>query len=114
MLDQGVNYIGHAHKHVDAFEERLTTVFDPDIGIDVVNLGLIYEINLDDDGICDIKMTFTSTGCNCQEIIFDNIREKFADLDFINGLNLNIVWNPSWNMSRITRFGRIALGINPN
>ena len=114
MLDQGVTYKGQATDHIPPLEERLTTVFDPDIGIDVVNLGLIYEIDINEEGICDIDMTFTSPGCDCQDIIFTEIHERFADLDFIKKLNLNIVWTPSWNMTRITRFGRIALGINPN
>ena len=114
MLNQGVEYKGHAKNYIQALEERLTTVFDPDIGIDVVNLGLIYEVHLNDEGVCDIDMTFTSPGCDCQDIIFKEIHEKFADLGFVKDLNLNIVWTPTWNMTRITRFGRIALGINPN
>lgn len=114
MKEQGVDYKNEAKHYEDAFEEQLTTIIDPEIGIDIVNLGLIYDIDLDEVGHCAIDLTFTSTGCSCQDIIFAEIHEKLQPLDFINDLVVNIVWQPAWNMSRITRLGRISLGINPN
>lgn len=94
--------------------EKLESIYDSEIGIDIYNLGLIYEINLDDQGICNLVLTFTGTGCECAESVPGEIVSKLIEIDGINDVTIDIVWSPAWKMTRISRFGRIALGINPN
>ena len=94
--------------------ETLQTISDPEIGLDIYNLGFIYEISLADDGHCQITMTFTGIGCNCLESVPQEIKEALTEIPEINSVDLNIVSSPAWKMTRISRLGRMTLGINPN
>lgn len=94
--------------------EKLQTISDPEIGLDIYNLGFIYEINLDDHAHCNITITFTGIGCDCIESIPLEIKEALTTIDGIQTVEVKIVWSPAWKMTRISRLGRIALGVNPN
>ncbi|MGT2829831.1 metal-sulfur cluster assembly factor [Streptococcus hillyeri] len=94
---------------IDIFE----SIFDPEIGLDIYNLGLIYDIHLDDTGHMDLLMTFTDINCNCSDSMPDEIINKLTSLDEINSVNVEITYKPVWKMTRISRYGRIALGISP-
>lgn len=102
-----------AKDYSEAISEVLKSIYDPDIELDIYNLGLVYEVNMNPDHICQIVMTFTSPGCECVEIVPVELREKIRQIDGITDLDLNIVWDPAWNMNRISRIGRITLGISP-
>lgn len=101
----------------DSFEkpivEQMTTVFDPEIELDIYNLGLIYEITVDENGHCYFLMTFTDTGCGCEETMPYEIAEKLKSIDGINSVKVETTYSPVWKMTRISRYGRIALGISP-
>lgn len=94
--------------------EQLQTISDPEIGLDIYNLGFIYEINLNEQAHCEITITFTGIGCDCIESIPREIEEALIKIDEIDTVEVKIVWSPAWKMTRISRFGRIALGVNPN
>lgn len=96
-----------------ALIDKLETIYDPDIELDIYNLGLIYEINLDENGTCHLVMTFTDAGCSCADTLPDEIIETLSQIDGIEKVKVEIVWSPVWKMTRISRFGRIALGISP-
>ena len=91
----------------------LESVIDPELGIDIVNLGLIYEITLDETGHCYFLMTFTDTGCGCEETMPYEIAEKLKSIDGIKSVKVETTYSPVWKMTRISRYGRIALGISP-
>lgn len=91
----------------------LETIYDPEIELDIYNLGLIYEINLDEEGHCRFVMTFTDMGCSCADTLPDEIIQKLVKIEGIESVKVEIVWSPVWKMTRISRFGRIALGISP-
>lgn len=91
--------------------EQLLAVLDPELGIDIVNLGLIYEVDLDDQGNCDILMTLTTIGCPLADVIEAEIKFALLDLDFIENVNIDVTFDPAWDVSRLSRYGRIALGI---
>ena len=97
----------------DQIIKKLEKVFDTDVELDVYNLGLIYEINLDEAGLCKIVMTFTDTGCGCEETMPYEIAEKLKTIDGINSVKVETTYSPVWKMTRISRYGRIALGISP-
>ena len=88
-------------------------VFDPEIELDIYNLGLIYEITIDENGHCYFLMTFTDTGCGCEETMPYEIAEKLKSIDGINSVKVETTYSPVWKMTRISRYGRIALGISP-
>lgn len=102
-----------AQPFLEQIIKQMTTVFDPEIELDIYNLGLIYEINIDENGHCYFLMTFTDTGCGCEETMPYEISEKLKAIDGINSVKVETTYSPVWKMTRISRYGRIALGISP-
>ena len=102
-----------AQPFLEPIVEQMTTVFDPEIELDIYNLGLIYEITVDENGHCYFLMTFTDTGCGCEETMPYEIAEKLKSIDGINSVKVETTYSPVWKMTRISRYGRIALGISP-
>lgn len=113
MSGQNIEYNDQALPLKDRLESEMEKVHDPEIGLDVVNLGLIYKVEFDSKSNCDITLTFTSMGCSCITEVQDNLKSVIGDMDEVNSVNLNVVWEPAWDLTRISRFGRISLGINP-
>jgi len=103
-----------AEANQSAIIEKLELVMDPEIGLDVYNLGLIYRIDVSDRGICTIEMTFTGAGCGCIDSVPAEMQARLRELPFIEAVNVQVVWSPVWQLTRISRIGRITLGINPN
>lgn len=89
----------------------LENVIDPELGIDIVNLGLIYGVEMDDEGLCTVTMTLTSMGCPLAGHIEQDIRRALADLPEVKEINVEIVWNPPWGKDKMSRYAKIALGI---
>ena len=87
--------------------EALYDVVDPELGIDVVNLGLIYGIHIDDANIATIDMTLTSAACPLTDVIED--QAKSATDGIVNELRINWVWMPPWGPDKITDDGREQL-----
>ena len=84
--------------------EALYDVVDPELGIDVVNLGLIYGIHIDDANIATLDMTLTSAACPLTDVIED---QSAAALDgLVDGFRINWVWMPPWGPEKITDDGR--------
>ena len=93
--------------------EALRDVVDPELGINVVDLGLIYGVTLDEDGVCIVDMTLTSAACPLTDLIEDQARSATDGL--VEELRLNWVWMPPWGPEKITDEGREqlrALGFN--
>ncbi|MBO8442084.1 MAG: metal-sulfur cluster assembly factor [Firmicutes bacterium] len=89
----------------------LESVIDPELGIDIVNLGLIYGVDLDDNGSCHLKMTLTTMGCPLSSFLQDEIFSALTKLDFVNDVDIQLVWNPVWTPDKMSRYAKIALGI---
>jgi metal-sulfur cluster biosynthetic enzyme len=91
--------------------EQLKKVIDPELGIDVVNLGLIYAINLFEDDFCEIQVTLTTMHCPFGDVIEDDIKRVVNNIPEIKESTVKFVWYPAWNPSRMTRYAQIALGM---
>ncbi|WP_217585948.1 metal-sulfur cluster assembly factor [Lentibacillus saliphilus] len=89
----------------------LENVIDPELGIDIVNLGLIYDVDLKEDGLCVVTMTLTSMGCPLAGHIEQDVRRALADFPEIKEIQVDIVWNPPWGKDKMSRYAKIALGI---
>lgn len=89
----------------------LEQVIDPELGIDIVNLGLVYDVDLDEDGKAVVTMTLTTMGCPLGGIISDQVRMALADIPEVKETEVNIVWSPPWSKDRMSRYAKIALGI---
>lgn len=91
--------------------EKMEKIIDPELGIDIVNLGLIYEVNLYEEESVEIKITLTTMGCPFADQIQNNIVESLEELDEIKTVNVKLVWYPAWTPERMSRYARIALGV---
>ena len=98
---------------VDDVEEALRDVVDPELGINVVDLGLVYGLTVDEANVAIIDMTLTSAACPLQDEIENQIRSATSSL--VNDFRVNWVWMPPWGPDKITDDGREqlrALGFN--
>jgi metal-sulfur cluster biosynthetic enzyme len=103
---------------VDDIEEAMKDVVDPELGINVVDLGLVYGIHIDDENVATLDMTLTSAACPLTDVIEDQAREalcKGPGGGLVNDVRINWVWLPAWGPQMITDDGREqlrALGFN--
>lgn len=88
----------------------LEQVIDPEIGIDIVNLGLIYEIKVTDN-YCDLLMTLTTPNCPLLDVIEADIHHKVTAIDSIDDVKIEYTFDPPWTPDSMSRYARIALGI---
>ena len=92
--------------------ESLEQVIDPELGIDIVNLGLIYEIRFDEtNGDTEIDMTLTTMGCPLADLLTDQIYDAMSDVPEVTKTEVKLVWYPAWTVEKMSRYARIALGI---
>lgn len=92
--------------------ESLEQVIDPELGIDIVNLGLIYEIRFDEtNGKTEIDMTLTTMGCPLADLLTDQIYDAMSDVPEVTKTEVKLVWYPAWTVEKMSRYARIALGI---
>lgn len=97
-------------------EERivdvLKTVYDPEIPVNIYDLGLIYKIDVADDGNVDIDMTFTAPSCPAADFILEDVRQKVDSLEGVKSSNVNLVFEPVWDQSMMTEEARVELGFD--
>lgn len=89
----------------------LENVIDPELGIDIVNLGLVYGADLDDEGVCTVTMTLTAMGCPLAGHIEQDVKRSLSDIPEVEQADVNIVWDPPWDKDKMSRYAKIALGI---
>jgi metal-sulfur cluster biosynthetic enzyme len=102
---------------IDDVEEAMRDVVDPELGINVVDLGLVYGIHVDDTNIATLDMTLTSAACPLTDVIEDQTRAALVagGGGLVNDFRINWVWMPPWGPDKITDDGREqlrALGFN--
>lgn len=97
-------------------EERivdvLKTVYDPEIPVNIWDLGMIYKIDVKEDNTVDIDMTFTAPSCPAADFILEDVRTKVESLQGINAANINLVFEPAWDQSMMSEEARVELGLN--
>ena len=97
-------------------EERivdvLKTVYDPEIPVNIYDLGLIYKIDLNDEGALDLDMTFTAPSCPAADFIIEDVRSKVVAVEGVTSANVNMVFEPEWDKSMMTEEARVELGLD--
>ena len=88
----------------------LKTVYDPEIPIEIYELGMIYKIDVHDDGCVDIDMTFTAPNCPAADFILEDVRTKVESVEGIISANINLVFEPAWDQSMMSEEARLELG----
>ena len=91
--------------------ETLKNVFDPELGINIVDLGLVYEVRVDDSGGVDIEYTLTTMGCPIGPMIEDQMRALLANIDGVGEVRPEMVLRPAWNPEMMSEEAKAALGI---
>lgn len=90
----------------------LRTVYDPEIPVNIYDLGLIYRIDVDDKAQVDIDMTFTAPSCPATDFILEDVRSKVEALAGVASANVNIVFEPEWDKSMMSEEARLELGLD--
>ena len=93
----------------EALLAALKNVYDPELGVNVVDLGLIYGIE-QHDGVIEVEMTMTTPGCPLHESMLQGAGDALRSLPGVKRVEMRLVWEPSWTPERITFAGRKALG----
>lgn len=90
--------------------ELLHEVIDPELGVNIVDLGLIYGVEVSDAGVVDIEMTLTTPGCPLGGYLDDQIRGCLAQLPQVRAVSVQLVWEPPWEPEAMTDAAREQLG----
>ena len=90
----------------------LKTVFDPEIPVNIYDLGLIYKVDVHDDATVDIDMTFTAPACPAADFIIEDVRLKVEGITGVASANVNLVFEPMWDQSMMTEEARVELGFD--
>ena len=91
--------------------DALKTVYDPEIPVNIYDLGLIYKVNLGEDGMVDIDMTLTAPGCPVAETFPGTVEETVRMVEGVSDAHVELVWDPPWTMERMTEEARLELGL---
>jgi len=95
--------------------EALKTCYDPEIPVNIVDLGLIYDCHLTSVGEnsfkADVKMTLTAPGCGMGPMLAQDVQNKLLALDPVDEANVELVWDPPWNQSMMTEAAKLQLGL---
>lgn len=90
----------------------LKTVYDPEIPVNIYDLGMIYKIDLEDDGTLNVDMTFTSPSCPAADFILEDVRTKLESVENVKNANVNLVFEPAWEQSMMSEEARVELGFD--
>ena len=89
--------------------DAIKSVYDPEIPVDVWELGLIYELEVDEEGVAHVKMTLTSPACPVAESLPMEVQEKLSQVEGITDVDLRVVFNPPWSKDRMSEEARFVL-----
>jgi FeS assembly SUF system protein len=99
---------------VDALGEKvidaIRTIYDPEIPVNIFELGLIYKVDIEDDNKVRIDMTLTSPHCPVAEILPDEVRQKVYAVDGVTDAEVDVVWEPPWSPSMMSEEAQLELG----
>ena len=95
----------------DAVVAALKTCYDPEIPVDIYEMGLIYEVDVRDDRSVYLKMTLTSPMCPVAETLPPEVEAKAAGVAGVSGVELELVWDPPWNPGMMSEAARLELGM---
>lgn len=95
----------------DKVVEMLRTVYDPEIPVDIYSLGLVYKVDLADDGELNVDMTLTAPNCPMADYILEDVRMKLESIEGVKKVNVRIVFEPEWNQDMMSEEAKLELGL---
>lgn len=98
-----------------AIEEKivqyLKTVYDPEIPVNIYDLGLIYKVDLQDDGLLSIDMTLTAPNCPAADFIVEDVTQKMRSIEGVSDVRVNLVFEPEWSKDMMSEEAKLELGM---
>jgi FeS assembly SUF system protein len=94
-----------------AIMKAIATVFDPEIPVNIVELGLIYDVLVDADGVAGVRMTLTAPGCPVAQTLPVDVASKVKSVDGVTDARVDIVWEPAWTRDRMSDAAKLQLGM---
>lgn len=95
---------------IEQVYEKLRKVYDPELNVNVVDLGLIYDVTLSNEANLSITMTLTTPGCPLHDSIVNGVKHAVSLIEGIKEVDVELVWSPAWTPERMTEAGRRSLG----
>jgi len=95
----------------DKVIEVLHTCYDPEIPVDIYELGLIYEVKVEESGEVQVRMTLTAPNCPAAQSLPAEVKYKVEGVPKVTSANVEVVWDPPWEMSKMTEAARLQLGM---
>jgi FeS assembly SUF system protein len=89
----------------------IKSCYDPEIPVNIYELGLIYQVRIKSNGHVNVKMTLTSPNCPAAQSLPAEVREKVLQVNGVTGVDVDIVWDPPWSPSRMSEAARLELGM---
>lgn len=114
-MKEAIHVSNEKQELVERVYAELEKVIDPELGVDIVNLGLVYGVDIDDKDNVEIEMTLTSMGCPLAGTIVSEIKNSLKELqEFgeVGEVNVEIVWSPVWDKKMMSRYAKLALGVH--
>ena len=90
----------------------LKTVYDPEIPVNIWDLGMIYKVDVQEDGNVEVDMTFTSPSCPAADFILEDVRTKIDSVEGVVSSSVNLVFEPAWDQSMMSEEARVELGFD--
>jgi FeS assembly SUF system protein len=94
-----------------AIIDAISTVFDPEIPVNIYELGLIYAVEINDDGAVKVEMTLTAPGCPSAQELPEQVREAVLTVPGVTSAEVETVWDPAWHPGRMTEEARLSLNM---
>ena len=91
--------------------EEVKKIYDPEIPVNIYELGLIYKIEVDEKNKVNIDMTLTSPNCPVAESLPKEVKENIMKVDGVSDVNLNLVWEPPWDKDRMSEAAKLELNL---
>ncbi|HEY5617861.1 MAG TPA: SUF system Fe-S cluster assembly protein [Vicinamibacterales bacterium] len=91
--------------------KAISTVYDPEIPVNIFDLGLIYEIIVDASSVVGIRMTLTAPGCPAAQVLPEQVRSTVAAVPGVSDVKVDVVWEPPWDRDRMSEAAKLQLGM---
>jgi len=95
----------------DKIIEEIKKIYDPEIPVNIYDLGLIYDIKVEDKNTAKIKMTLTSPNCPVAESLPKEVKDGIMQVEGIDNVDLDLVWDPPWNQTMMTEAAKLELNL---
>ena len=92
--------------------EEIKKIFDPEIPVNIYELGLIYNIEVDEKNIVDVKMTLTSPNCPVAESLPNDVKDNIKKIKDVSDVNVNVVWEPPWTKEMMSEAAKLELNVD--